>query len=117
MTMNEETRGKRIEVLYRNHQWMVQRDSGNIFLVEVLADHPDNLDGGFWATAADLAAGNRVGYTELHHIAEKNWVDMDALEPAARRTLALSGLPIFYDLDAAMADARQYHKKAMGKVA
>jgi hypothetical protein len=109
----QETR--EIHVLHRNDQWMVQRDRGDVFLVEILEDHPSDLEGGFWIRASELATASDDGHTELLHIAEKNWVDMDLLESAARQAIALSGTKPNYDLDKGFAEARRYREGIYGR--
>lgn len=98
-----------VKIIFRNHQWMVQNDKGTVFLVQIMPGHPDDLEGGYSISGSLLAHATRDGHSELFHICEKNWVDVDALEPAARQAIALSGVKPNYDIDEAFVIARQIH--------
>lgn len=103
-------------VIFKNAQWMVQQcPGGEVHLVELLEGHPNDLEGGFTISAAHLATAAEDGHTELLHIAEKNWVDMDLFEAAARHAIAASGARPNYDLDNSFSEARRHHEGIYGR--
>lgn len=107
------TEERKLELLYRNEQWMVQRGPGTeIYLVEVEETRPDDLEGGYYVEGWHLATADDSGRTDLLHLARKRWVDMDLLEPAARKAIELSGVTPNYDLDQGFAAARA-HRAAL----
>ncbi len=92
-------RNPAVDILYRNHQWMVQRDrslGSQIFLVEVMERDPDDTESGYWVRARELATG---AHTMIEHIMEKNWIDADAFESAARQAIKIANAPVHGDLD------------------
>src|SRR5262245_25448063 len=95
-----------VEVVYRNDQWMVETQGDDVYL--------GTTGDGYYIDARRLATAAEDGYTELHHIAGKSWVDMDLLEAAARRAIELSGVTPNYDLAEAFADARRFRAASRG---
>ncbi len=100
-----------IKVLFRNHQWMVQRYGGIVYLVEILEDHPDDLDGGFWIEALTLASATGINhYNEVPHICDKSWVDIDAFEEAAKVAFHYTRQPN-YNFESAVNSARRTRER------
>lgn len=97
---------RKIEVLFKNHQWMVQNDNGTLFLVEILQDYPDDLEGGYWIEAKSLGMKEPSGHTWLMQVCEKTWVDYDAFEEAARAAIRIANPVMHYDFDREMASTR-----------
>lgn len=89
---------------------MVIRDKGEVFLSEIDKNYPDDTDGGYSIAARRLASATKTGHTEIFAICEKNWVDVSALEDAARKAFAFAAVKPNYNLDAAFADARRYQR-------
>jgi hypothetical protein len=93
-----------VNVLYRNHQWMVQDEPKGWFIVEVNKHNPDDTESGYWIKVSDLEY-------DLHfpilHLAEKNWVDVDAFELAVLYALILFDIKPRYSVAGKFAEARK----------
>jgi hypothetical protein len=109
--MSVENLKKKTEVLFKNHQWMVQNDDGTIFLVEVMPNYPGDLDGGYWVKARDLEYQASDGHTMVQHVCEKTWVDIDAFEQAVRYAVQHCGLRPRYDLGEEFGIARKARER------
>ncbi len=95
-----------VQVLYRNHQWMVQDEPKGHFVVEVLERDPDDTESGYWIRAEDLKVA-RDGWNMVEHVCAKTWVDIDAFEGAVKAALMLFGIRPEYDVAAEFKEARR----------
>lgn len=94
------------EVLFRNHQWMVQDDPRGQFVMEVLESNPQDTENGYWVSMEDLRH-----VTDCHrmivHVCEKTWVDIDAFEQAVLYAFLIFGIKPSYDVNEEFAAARK----------
>jgi hypothetical protein len=95
-----------VQVLYRNHQWMVQDEPKGHFVVEVSEHDPEDTESGYWIRAEDLKIV-RDGWNMIEHVCEKTWVDIDAYEGAVKAALMLFGIRPDYDVAAKFREARR----------
>lgn len=95
-----------VQVLYRNHQWMVQDEPKGHFIVEVLERDPEDTESGYWIRAEDLKIA-RDGWNMVEHVCAKTWVDIDAYEGAVKAALMLFGILPNYDVAAEFREARR----------
>lgn len=105
-TSLEMSEASKVEVLYRNHQWMVQDEPKGHFIVEVLERDPDDTESGYWIKAEDLKI-KRNGWNMIEHVCEKKWVDIDAYEGAVKAAIMLFRIRPNYDVAAEFQEARR----------
>jgi hypothetical protein len=105
--METDLRKDNIEVLYRNHQWMVQNDNGTIFVIEVLSDYPDDLEGGYWIRGTDLEFPLSPDDSWVTHVCGKTWVDPQAFRGALDYAAEHCGIKLAFSLDEEFERARQ----------
>ncbi len=102
-----------VQVLYRNHQWMIQNEPKGRFIVEVLENNPDDTENGYWMHMCDLVhlPGNGM-HSMILHVCEKTWVDIDAFEKAVLYAFLIFGMRPSYDVHAEFSEARR--QRAVG---
>ena len=98
------------KVLFKNDQWMVLDEPRGLFLVEVLEDYPEDLEGGYYLSDADLRVSEK-GYTSIHHVSRKSWIRIQDFEEAYRKAVDLFGVTPEYDIDEEFKNARDYISK------
>lgn len=98
-----------VEILYRNHQWMVQKEPKGEFIVEVNERDPEDTEGGYWIRARDL--GFDLHFPILH-VSEKTWVDIDAFELAVLHAIAIFNIKADYSVAEKFAQARNARRNS-----
>lgn len=96
-------------VLYKNSQWMVQDEPRGKYVVEINPDDPDDLEGRYWFHTTSL--GHRGHNSTIMHMAEKNWVNLQALQEAVKFAIDTFNIRTDYDVDQEFFDAFQYRSK------
>jgi len=94
-----------VQVLYRNHQWMVQDEPRGRFVVQINADYPDDTEGSYWMRVQDLTRNGESSM--IQHVCMKRWVDLDAFEGAVKAAFLLFGVRPDYDVAAEFREARR----------
>src|SRR5690606_12265392 len=94
-----------VDVLFRNHQWMVQDEPRGRFVVQVNEDDPDDTEGSYWMRVEDLTRNGESSM--IQHVCMKRWVDIDAFQDAVRAAFMLFGVRPDYDVFAEFREARR----------
>lgn len=95
-----------VEVLYRNHQWMVQDEPRGQFIVQINPNYPDDLEGSYWMRVGDVAVKLPTDH-RISHVCAKRWVDIDAFEEAVKAAFILFRIRPNYDVASEFQEARR----------
>lgn len=95
----------KVDVLFRNRQWMVQDEPRGRFVVQVNEDDPDDTEGSYWMRVEDLTRNGESSM--IQHVCMKRWVDIDAFEEAVKAAFLLFGVRPDYDVSAEFKEARR----------